>query len=132
MKKNSIQLKGKQADAFNDLPEDYFKTLPGKLSHRLQNEHPAQKMRLLMLPNVIAAAFLVLLTIGTLLLFWLPAPQQEQKEVKQLASQLDTFRHNHQGEAFTAGTPLDQEQLLDAISYEEILNYMIEKEEFEF
>lgn len=132
MKKNSIQLKGKQADAFNDLPDDYFQTLPGRLSNRLQNEVSAPKRSLFTLPNGIAAAFLVLLTLGTFLLFLLPSPQQEQQEVKQLASQLDTFRHVRHSEAITADTPLDQEQLLDAISYEEILNYMIEKEEFEF
>lgn len=132
MKKNTIQLKGKQADAFNNLPADYFETLPGKLSNRLQNERPAQKMRLFTLPNGIAAAFLVLLTLGTLLLFWLPSPQQEQQEVKQLDSQLDSSLQAHHSEALTASMPSDQNQLLDAISYEEILNYMIEKEEFEF
>jgi hypothetical protein len=149
MNKDTEQLKGKKADAFSDVPEGYFQQLHANVSRRISDDESHHQKRDLF-PRAFAAAFLILLATGTFLLFIIqPVDKTEtarltdstilQKSGIALNSAINEKEQEinndlpeiHQKNQFLQ-TSLSDSTLFQDISIEEMMSYLIEKEEFEF
>lgn len=139
--KNQYELVNK---GFGDLPQDYFEKLPVQLIKRSRNERRTSADRTGLM---VAASFVLLLSTAAILLFTLPVNTDKQQTAKkeiitiEQPEEIDFFAVffdagessliNHS--ALQAVSPLPSDSLNNKeISFEEILVYLIEKEEFEF
>jgi hypothetical protein len=149
MNKDTEQLKGKKADAFSDVPEGYFEQLQANLNNRIpENETQFQKRDLW--PRAIAAAFLILLATGTFLLFLIQPVYEggtaqlkdsiiNKKSDMELLSlsnetvpEINADKLNYNLSKQLQEASMNDSSLFQDISIEEMMSYLIEREEFEF
>ncbi|MDP2235532.1 MAG: hypothetical protein Q8J88_03760 [Bacteroidales bacterium] len=149
MNKDTEQLKGKKADAFSDVPEGYFQQLQANVSRRISDDELHHQKRDLF-PRAIAAAFLILLATGTFLLFIIqPVDKTEtarltDSTILQKSGIALNSAINEKEQEINIDLPeiylknqllqtnLNDSTLFQDISIEEMMSYLIEKEEFEF
>jgi hypothetical protein len=141
--------KGRKAAAFTDVPEGYFQQLHENVSKKIsENETQFQKRDLW--PRAIAAAFLILLATGTFLLFLIQPVYEggtaqlndstinEKSDMELLSLSNETVTEiNADKLNFNLSNQLPEASMNDSslfqdISIEEMMSYLIEKEEFEF
>ncbi|MBS4059302.1 MAG: hypothetical protein KG029_02775 [Bacteroidetes bacterium] len=149
MNKDTEQLKGKKADAFSDVPEGYFEQLQANLNNRIsENETQFQKRDLW--PRAIAAAFLILLATGTFLLFLIqPVYEGGTAQLKdsiinkksdmellslsnETVTEINADKLNYNLSKQLQEASMNDSSLFQDISIEEMMSYLIEREEFEF
>jgi len=139
--KNQYEMVNK---GFGDLPQDYFEKLPAQLSKRSRDERKISADRTGLL---VAASFVLLLSTAAILLFTLPVRTDKQQTAKKENVTLDQPEEiDFFAVFFDAGesnlinptalqvvSPLPSDSINNKeLSFEEILVYLIEKEEFEF
>lgn len=134
------------ADVFGDVPDDYFRRMQAGLQERIESRIRQQRrMKRVILP--VAASALVLMGLGTALFF--RQKPEPQLAINQVAT--DTVKQEMAKEQMQLSVPeagklpaLDSLRMirqsndsslsgmLDAIEMDDIILYLIEKEEFEF
>jgi hypothetical protein len=144
-------LKGKGPGAFSDIPEGYFEQLPDTVWAAIHlGKKPEQKNRQMKILSW-AAAVVLLAAIGTI---WFMKPDKPEMQMALNGQISDTVKntvgdkpqHNDvvdNGGGLMQVTNLQTNEnpnfhwesdslLLDLITYEEIMDYLIDQNEFEF
>jgi hypothetical protein len=149
MNKDTEQLQGKKAGAFSDVPEGYFHQLYENISNRIsENDKEIHKRDFW--PGAIAAAFLILLATGTFLLFVIQPIDKEEIALiidsssnaavdgkllslsNETLPEINTNYPKHDLSKQLPEPSINDSSLFQDISFEEMMSYLIEKEEFEF
>ena len=143
MKTKFESLKGAKSDAFHDIPEGYFDDLRENIMHSLDENSIKSKSH----SSVYAIAALVLLfiTIGIVFLFQNNPFHNENKMIAQngfdkvdsMKNQSKSYNPGVKNDSILPGKQVLKEVEFDSlflndISNEDILQYLIEMEEFEF
>lgn len=134
------------ADVFGDVPDDYFRRMQAGLHERIESRIQHHRRMKLMILSVAATA-LVLLGLGTALLFrQKPEPQLAISQVATDTVKQEMAKDQQQLSVPAVGKLPARDSLrmirqsndsalsrmLDAIEMDDIILYLIEKEEFEF
>ncbi|MBK9290362.1 MAG: hypothetical protein IPM52_01815 [Bacteroidetes bacterium] len=119
--------------------EGYFDGLAETTEHKL---HETERRRELYIPRAIAASFLLLLTLGTVLLFWPNSSPPAHKELLVADIQTDTelWMHSEWLQDETNGLQADSvkledflyQQLFAGVELKELMEFYFEQEENEF
>lgn len=144
MDKRENNLYEKVKSGFGDLPEDYFEKLPAQL---LKRTHMAKKTSADLTGLLVAASFVLLMTIAVVLLFMFPV-NTEKQQIRKVVENVDDSLQDFDYLAFLydpaegnapALNSMQAAVVLTAdttgskdLSLDEIVMYLIEKEEFEF
>lgn len=149
--KTTQSFKGKGPEAFSDIPEGYFEQLPdtvwAAIHMEKRPEHKSRQMKLLSW----AAAVVLLAAVGTI---WFMKPEKPETQIALNSEVSDTVKtlvmemHQQTEGVFEVAEPklvrniqanetqqvqwASDSLLLDLITYEEIMEYLIDQSEFEF
>lgn len=144
MDKRENNLYEEVKSGFGDLPGDYFEKLPAQL---LKRTHMGKKTSADITGLLVAASFVLLMTIAVVLLFMFPV-NTEKQQIRKVVENVDDSLQDFDYLAFlydpaesTSPTlnslqaavvlTADTTEIKD-LSLDEIVMYLIEKEEFEF
>ncbi len=146
MKTSFEKLKGKQANAFGDIPPGYFEGLQHRLEERMDGEQAQQRAKRNWL--IPAAAAALVLSVGSVLLL----RNQSDRQLRQIAQYEERDTVTKQKPSVFVKEPLKTQEaaqekpqpkitaasgdslqmMLEALPLEEIMNYLNETDEFEF
>ncbi len=148
MKDDLHNKKGKQAAAFGDIPEGYFDQLQNRIDCRIQSEtEPRRRPQKRYLG--VAALFLLMFTLGFVGVYFLnnkhvtpiqtaSYPTEDSLNIFSFEfSALEYFTSAHQPNLHTDNTDAlindtTLNNMLNGLESEEIILYLLEKNEFEF
>jgi hypothetical protein len=143
MKKEFEKLKGAKSGAFHDIPEGYFDDLSKNIMHTIEYENTKKRQHLPV--YAIAALFILMLSVGGLWFYQLKPSNNISNQialnVHKQSDSVDISAKLNKQTVLTDTISTDKSKakriesdslLFNKITVEDIQQYLIEMEEFEF